>query len=124
MYICFLLDYAHWPRYCVSFSELKDIDVRALLKRKKVISKIEQDNLIMNEKNLITNRLRLENILVDESMFICPKHRSSFGVDWRVLQSKCYHPDHDPKHHPSKRDLRCANISLCSKIEGFPVCVM
>jgi hypothetical protein len=121
MYICFLLDYAHWPRYCVSFSELEAIDVRALLKRKKVISKIEQDDLIMNEKNLITNRLRLEKILVDESMFICPKHRSSYGVDWYVSDRKCYHPDHDPNHRPSKRDLRCASISICSKIEGFPV---
>jgi hypothetical protein len=63
----------------------------------------------------------LENILIDDSMYICPKHRSSYGIDWYVPERKCCHPDHDPKHPPSKTDLRCANLTLCSKIEGFPV---
>ncbi|CAF4127972.1 unnamed protein product [Adineta steineri] len=110
-----------WPRYCVSFSELKDIDVRPLLQRYKVITRINEDDLIMNEKNLIANRLRLENILVDDSMFICPKHRSSYGLNWHVPETKCSHPDHDPQRHVSKSDLRAAKIDQCSKIEGFPV---
>jgi len=91
------------------------------LSAKKVISKIEQDDLIMNEKNLIANRLHLENILVNDSMFICPKHRSSYGIDWYDSKSKCHHFDHDSRQHSSGRDFRRANIISCSKIEGFPV---
>ena len=121
IYICLLIDYSKWSPLCVSFASLGDTDIRPYLKRKNVISKIEQDDLIVNEKNLIANRLRLENILTDDSTYICPKHRSSYGTDWYVAERKCYHPDHDPKHHPSKSDLRCANLTLCSKIEGFPV---
>jgi hypothetical protein len=121
IYICMLIDYPTWSPLCVSFASLGDIDIRSYLKRKNVISKIEEDDLIVNEKNLIANRLRFNNIFIDDSMYICPKHRSSYGIDWCVAKGKCYHPDHDPKRHPSKGDLRPAKIALWSKIEGFPV---
>jgi hypothetical protein len=75
----------------------------------------------VNERNLIANRLRLNDIFIDDSMLICPKHRSSFGIDWAPTKDKCYHPDHDPKRRPSKFDLRRAPLKLCSKFEGFPV---
>ncbi len=55
-----LIDYSEWSPLCVSFALLGGTDIRSYLKRKNVISKIEQDDLIMNEKNLIANRLRLE----------------------------------------------------------------
>ena len=61
---------------------LSGSDIRSYLKRNNVIRNKEEDDFIMNEKNLIANRLRSKNVLVDDSMFICPKHRSSFGIDW------------------------------------------
>jgi hypothetical protein len=105
----------------VSFSLLSGIDIRSYLKRKNVISKIGEDNLIENEKNLIGNRLRSKNVFIDDSMVICPKHRSSFGIDWFDSKTKCHHPDHDPKRRCSTKDCRHARLSICSKIEGFPV---
>jgi hypothetical protein len=121
MYIYFLTDHRTWSSACISFSSLEDIDIRSYLKRLKVISNINKDDLMMNEKNLIASRLRPKNIFIDDSMFICPKHRSSHGIDWHDCESKCHHPNHDPKHHPSSRDCRRANLTICSEIEGFPV---
>ncbi len=114
-------DYPNWSPICIRFSLLKDIDIRPYLIRKKVISKTEEDDFIVNERNLIANRLLSLNVLIDDSMAICPKHRSSYGIDWYDSKSKCHHPDHDSRQHSSGRDLRPANIISCSKIEGFPV---
>ena len=77
--------------------------------------------IIVNEKNLIANRLIGKNILVDNTMSICAKHRSSFGIDWCDVVSRCSHPDHDPKHRPSTSDCRRAKLDICSRIEGFPI---
>ena len=52
---------------------------------------------------------------------ICPKHRSSYGIDWCDLKFTCNHPDHRPEPRPSARGCRRANINICSRIEGFPV---
>jgi hypothetical protein len=116
-----LIDYPKWSPLCVSFASLGGIDIRSYLTRKNIISKIEEDDLIMNERNLIANRLRFNNVLIDDSMYICPKHRSTYGIDWHAAECRCYHPDHDPTHHSSKKDLRPVHITLCSIIEGFPV---
>ncbi|CAF3865475.1 unnamed protein product [Rotaria magnacalcarata] len=110
-----------WPLTCVKFSALRAIDVRSYLKNKKIISHKEEDDFIINERNLIANRLKPSNILIDDSMSICPKHRSSYGIDWYDVRSTCRHPDHDSKAKSSARDCRRANINICSKIEGFPV---
>ncbi len=103
------------------FDLLKGIDIRPYLIRKKIISKAEEDDFIINERNLIANRLRSQNVLIDDSMAICPKHRSSYGIDCYDSKSKCHHFDHDSRQHSSGRDFRRANIISCSKIEGFPV---
>ncbi|CAF4181776.1 unnamed protein product [Rotaria magnacalcarata] len=79
------------------------------------------DNIIVNERNLIANRLLGKNILVDNSMSICQKHRSSFGIDWRDVISTCNHPDHGPKRRTSTSDCRRANLEMCLRIEGFPI---
>ena len=75
----------------------------------------------MNEKKLIANRLRSKNVLVDDSMFICPKQRSSFGIDWDCVKSKCPHLDHEPGLHSSASDCRQTTLATCLKIEEFPV---
>ncbi|CAF4286381.1 unnamed protein product [Rotaria socialis] len=116
-----LQHYSGWSCTCVTFSALKDIDIRPYLKSKNVISKKEEDDFIVNEKNLIANRIRYLDIFIDDSMSICPKHRSSYGIDWHASKSTCHHPDHNSKHCPSVRDCRHANITTCSKIEGFAV---
>ncbi|CAF3496818.1 unnamed protein product [Rotaria socialis] len=116
-----LQHYSGWSCACVTFSARKDIDIRPYLKSKNVISKKEEDDFIVNEKNLIANRIRYLDIFIDDSMSICPKHRSSYGIDWHAPKSTCHHPDHNSKHRPSVRDCRHANITTCSKIEGFAV---
>ncbi|CAF3696601.1 unnamed protein product, partial [Rotaria sp. Silwood1] len=113
--------YSDWPSICITFAALKDIDIRSYLKRKNVISKKEEDDVIVNERNLIANGLSSLNIFIEDSISICPKHRSSYGINWRDTKSVRHHPDHDPKRRPSARDCRRANIITCSKIERFPV---
>jgi len=115
------LDYTDWTTECISFAQLAQRDIRHYLKRLRVITNKEEDSIIMNEKNLIANRLLLKNIFVDDSMSICPKHRSSFGVDWRDVKSRCHHPDHDSKHRQQVSDCRRASLAMCSKIQSFPV---
>ncbi|CAF1471929.1 unnamed protein product [Adineta ricciae] len=110
-----------WSPFCVSFASLATRDMQSYLKRKKVICKIAEDDVIINEKNLVANRLCLENILIDDSMYICPKHRSSYGINRYISGTKCHHPDHDAKRPASKSDLRTAKIDICLRVEGFPI---
>jgi hypothetical protein len=115
------LDYAGWTPRCITFANLAHRDVRPYLKRICVIKKTEEDSNKINEKNLIANRLLLKNILIDDSMSICPRHRGSFGIDWLDYKSVCHYPDPDPKHQASTSDCRRANLAMCSRIEGFPI---
>ena len=96
---------------------LSGSDIRSYLKRNNVIRN-KEDDFIMNEKNFIANRLRSKNILVDDSMFICPKHRSSFGIDWHCVKSKCHHPDHEPGLHSSTSDCRQASLATCLNFQS------
>ena len=80
--IAFLIGCYDWLEECISFANLAEHDIRPYLKHLRVIAAVEEDNIIINEKNLIANRLLRKNILVDDSMWICPKHRSSFGIHW------------------------------------------
>jgi hypothetical protein len=100
---------------------LNESDVRSYLKRNNVISKKEEDDVIQNERNLIANRLRSKNVYFDDSMSICPKHRSSYSIDWCSAKSTRHHPDHDSNHRSFASDCRRATLATCSKIEGFPV---
>ncbi|CAF5145631.1 unnamed protein product, partial [Rotaria magnacalcarata] len=68
-----------------------------------------------------TNRIRSLDIFIDDTMSICRKHRCSYGINWYDSKPTCHHSDHNPKHRPSPRDYRRANITICSEIEGFPV---
>jgi hypothetical protein len=49
---------------------------------------MEEDDLIVNERNLIANRLHSKGIFIYDSMAICPKHGSSHGIDWYDSESK------------------------------------
>ncbi|CAF1008105.1 unnamed protein product [Didymodactylos carnosus] len=81
---------------------------------------VDDDDKIMNERNLIANRLERLNIIVDDATSICPKHRSSFGIVW--FQSKqCYHPDYDPKRPAHSTDCRPASLDVSSRIQDFPI---
>ena len=112
-----------WPHDCVTFSTLSNIDIRPYLKNHGIINTVHDDQIIINEKNLIANRLQRENIVVDDNMSICPKHRSSFGIDWNSNDTTCHHPDHahDTEQRISFKDFRLANLKTCTKIEGFPI---
>ena len=79
--INFHLGYFQWRSECYKFENLAKSDIRQYLKRIGVIKKLDEDMTIVNEKNLIANRLIGKNILVDKTMSICAKHRSSFGID-------------------------------------------
>ena len=87
----------------------------------RIIAKKDDDNIIINEKNLIANRLVRKNIFADDTMSICPKHRGTFGIDWVDRKKTCHHPDHDSKNSFSVSDCRLVKLDTCSKIEGFPV---
>ena len=75
----------------------------------------------MNERNLIGNRLLRENSFIDDTMSICLKHRSAFGVDWIDRKNRRCHPDHDLNASVSTVDCRLVKLSTGFKIEGFPV---
>ena len=75
----------------------------------------------ISEKDLIANRLRLKNVFINNNMFICPKHRSSFGIGWHDTSSVCHHPEHNPDLRPKPFDRRRANLIICSNIEKFPI---
>lgn len=119
--MCFCSDHFGWEAECVPFSTLIQNDIRSYLKRNRIISNEDEDEIIVNEKNLIANRLSLKNILITDSMHICPKHRSSFGIDWHSVKSSCHHPNHDANHRCSTSDCRRATLTTCLQIEGFPV---
>ncbi|CAF0899738.1 unnamed protein product [Didymodactylos carnosus] len=109
-----------WNKDCISVEELEKNDVTGYMSWTGVVKKPEDDDVIMNEKNLILNRLSKYNLLIDNSMEICPKHRNTYGVGWND-QTTCHHPRHDPKKFAEKSNCRRANLALCCNIEGFPV---
>ena len=115
------LDCYDWPFECINFGALAQRDIRPYLKQLRIISKIEDDDIIVNEKNLIANRLLQANVLVDDSMSICPRHRSIYGIHWYDVGSLCSHPDHVSKRRSCVSDCRRAKLSMCSRIEGFPI---
>jgi hypothetical protein len=54
------IDYSDWTPQCITFVDLAQRDVRPYLKLISVIKKTEEDTTIINEKNLIANRLLLK----------------------------------------------------------------
>ena len=110
-----------WPNQCTSFQHLNENSVHEYLLRKNIITKRERDTIRISEKDLIANRLRLKNVFIDNNMFICPKHRNSFGIGWHDTRSVCHHPEHNPDQRHKPFDCRRANLDLCSKIEEFSV---
>ena len=115
------LDHYGWSPKYVTFATLSQHDIRPYLKRNRIITKLEDDDIIMNERNLIANRLLRENIFIDDTMSIYPKHRSAFGVDWIDRKIRCYHLDQDSNASVSTADCRLVKLSTGFKIEGFPV---
>jgi hypothetical protein len=121
MIFSYQIDHYGWSQGCVTFAYLSELDIRSYLKQNGIISKKEDDNIVMNEKNLIANRLFLKNILVNDIMRICPKHRSSFGIDWFHKKTTCHHPDHNSSNRSALKDCRPVNLTTCLKVEGFPI---
>ena len=121
MLFSYQIDHYGWSKECVTFAHLSEFDIRPYLKQSGIISKKEDDNIVMNEKNLVANRLLRKNILVDDSMRICPKHRASFGIDWFNKRTTCHHPEHNTSNRSALKDCRRANLATCLKIEGFPI---
>ncbi|CAF1618434.1 unnamed protein product, partial [Rotaria magnacalcarata] len=110
-----------WSQGCVTFAYLSELDIRSYLKQNGIIFKKEDDNIVRNEKNLIANQLLLKNILVNDIMRICPKHRSSFGIDWFHKKTTCHHPEHISSNRSAPKDCRPVNLTTCLKVEGFPI---
>ncbi|CAF0935152.1 unnamed protein product [Didymodactylos carnosus] len=115
-FLPYILDNRDWPLGLVKFSSLEQNDIRQYLKHLGAVKHVDDDDdKIMNERNLITNRLERLNIIADDTTSICPKHRSSLGIGW--FQSKqCYHPDHDPKSPAHSADCRPASLDVSSSI--------
>ena len=117
---CYQIHHYDWSRECVTFAYLSELDIRSYLKQNKVISKKEDDNIVVNEKNLIANGLIQKSILVEDNMKISPKHRNPFGIDWFSRNTTCHHLEHDSGHSSAMKDCRRVKLTTCLKIEGFP----
>ena len=95
--------------------------MRSYVKKHGLITTKADEKINISEKDLIASRLFRKNIVVDDNMSICPKHRSSFGVDWYSRRNTCDHTDHEAQNTPMLKNCPQANLTLCSKIEGFPI---
>ena len=110
-----------WPTECVSFEYLDSIPAEEYLINKRVMTDDQRIKMILSERKLIANRLQIKGIAINNNMFICPKHRNTFGVGWVDRSNVCHHPAHEGNEHPSPKDCRRANLLLCSQIDGFPI---
>ncbi|CAF4781233.1 unnamed protein product, partial [Rotaria sp. Silwood2] len=81
------------------------------------------------ERDLILNRL-YQHVNVDNAdLMICPLHRYTFGIGWRI-HDRCHHSDHSVtfqklnlgqrRRKQSKSKLRIASLSIVEQIVGFP----
>ncbi|CAF4577001.1 unnamed protein product, partial [Rotaria socialis] len=83
--------YFQWKSQCYKFETLVNIDIRKYLKHLGVVKKSMDDNTIVNERNLIANRL------LGKKIYLLTIRRTSTS------------------------DCRRANLEMCSRIEGFPI---
>lgn len=122
------LEFITWPNSCLPIIDLTD-DMTEYLRRLNVISHNHQVAIPILERDLILNRIYQQVDVENVNLKICPLHRYTFGVGWRV-HNRCHHTDHDmsfqqfssiKKRKKTPRiEPRIAPLHLVEKIVGFP----
>ena len=97
------------------------IPVEEYLINKRIITDQQRGRVILSERNLLVNSLQIKGIAIHNNMFICPKHRNTFGIGWLDRSNVCHHPDHAIHKHSKPKDCRRANLLMCSRIDRFPI---
>ena len=97
------------------------IPVEEYLINKRIVTDQQRGRVILSEMNLLANRLQIKGIAIHNNMFICPKHRNTFGIGWLDRNNFYYHPDHAIRKHPRPKDCRKANLLICSRIDRFSI---
>lgn len=99
------------------------------LRHLNVISRNQQLAVPVLERDLILNRLYQDVDVENTELKICPLHRYTFGIGWRV-HHRCHHTDHNIPFQPFnsmknrrstfKTTVRTAPLHLVEKIVDFP----
>ena len=116
------------PNSSVLIIDLTD-DMTEYLRHLNLIPRNRQLTVPLLERDIILNRLYHYVDVENVELKICPLHRYTSGIGWRV-HNRCQHIDH---HIPfqqfnsiknrksiSKTPLRTAPLHLVEKIAGFP----
>ncbi|CAF1545057.1 unnamed protein product [Adineta ricciae] len=123
--------YGHTNEECslpVLVADLTD-DMTDYLRHLNVITRSQVMNNPVLERDLILNRLCQHVDVEKVDLQICPLHRYTFGIGWRI-HNRCHHSDHkvtfqesnlsEQKKRKSKSKLRVASLNVVKKISGFP----
>ena len=103
-------------------------DVIGYLRHLGVISQYSDPMPFCLERDLILNRMYRYEIVDHIDLRICPLHRYTFGIGWRV-HDRCHHVEHDTVFEKQKvikrrsvftSNLRVAPFDLVHHITGFP----
>ena len=52
-------------------------------------------------------------------MFICPKHRNTFEINWSNRGNVGHHPDHDTNQHLRAKGCRVAMYYFPQRLANF-----
>ena len=125
---CFLpLEIDRWDDSMSFLSALTD-DVTGYLRQLGVISQYTDPVPLCLERDLILNRLHRYEIFDHIDLCICPLHRYTFGIGWR-MHDRCHHFEHHApfgkqpgikRQDASTNSLRVAPFHLAQRITGFP----
>ncbi|CAF3133837.1 unnamed protein product [Rotaria sp. Silwood2] len=128
--ILYYLEYSKWPQSSVLLADLTD-DMTEYLRHLNVISYHHDVIVPISERDLILNRLYRYAVVDNVDFKICPLHRYTMGVGWRI-HDRCQFADHNVGFKQSRlvkrrrsastssTPLRVAPLHLAEKIVGFP----
>lgn len=74
----------------------------------------------VTEAELIMNRFKFMNIVVDPDKPICPHHRYTFGIHWHH-GNVCQYPEHTGSRKPRNRISWKSYSKIITKYQDFPI---
>jgi hypothetical protein len=117
-----------WSNSCLPIADLTE-DMNNYLRNLNVLPRNYYPIVPVLERDLILNRLYWYVEVKSVDLKICPLHRYTFGVGWRI-HNRCCHSDHNVSFNESRSlkrgrktsvtALRTAPFDLVEKIVGFP----
>ena len=129
---CFLLrcciDYRDWPKFSVPVASLTG-SAMDYLRKHGVITRFSKSIVTILERDLVLNRLQRIVIIENPDIKVCPCHRYSYGIGWRV-KDVCQHEDHrnqfgDGKftERPAQSNVPASRVACFNHVQrlaGFP----